>query len=54
MTSVVISADASMTELFSGLPPHVFAKLIRQLQCEGADPSPKAIRGGWGSRTGFC
>lgn len=30
-----------MIELFSGLRPRLFAKLVRQLRAEGADPAPR-------------
>lgn len=38
MSPVVISAsDPAVVELFSGLQPATFARLIAHLRCEGAD-----------------
>jgi hypothetical protein len=38
---VISTADETMIELFSGLSARQFAKLIRQLRAEGADPALK-------------
>ncbi|MDA1388376.1 MULTISPECIES: hypothetical protein [Glycomyces] len=39
---MISAADATIVELFSGLSARQFAKLVGQLQREGADP---ALRG---------
>ncbi|MEV2279448.1 transposase [Nocardiopsis sp. NPDC049922] len=41
MTGLISAADATMVELFSGLKPRQFAKLVRQLRREGADPAAR-------------
>ncbi|MDN3238093.1 transposase [Glycomyces tritici] len=41
MASVISAADETMIELFSGLPARQFAKLLRQLRSEGAEPALK-------------
>lgn len=41
MAGVISAADETMIELFSGLTARQFAKLVRQLRAEGADPALK-------------
>ncbi|THV39752.1 transposase family protein [Glycomyces buryatensis] len=41
MVGVISAADETMVLLFSGLNPRLFAKLVRQLRREGADPALK-------------
>jgi hypothetical protein len=50
---VISAADEIMIELFSGLSARQFAKLVRQLRSEGADPVLKGL-GNSPSKTGSC